>query len=369
NGFMITKEIIELAKNGEGFLKYISTVKPEDSQSAEKITFVKGFKDWEWAIATGFYTDELDQQIKSKEREYKENYMHNLLTLFTVSGLLTILFLFLSFYISKRLELRFYKYKQQVLTNIKKSREKDSMLAQQSKMAAMGEMLENIAHQWRQPLSSISTLSTGVKIRYEYGGIEKEELLHAMDSITTTTKYLSQTIDDFRDYFNPHKEATYFNIEDIFNKALDLLEVQFNLKNIKFIKNLNEVYIYGFENEFLQVIINILNNAKDEFDRKELEDRYIFIGIEKKDNQVKISIKDNAGGIDEKIINKIFEPYFTTKFKSQGTGIGLYMSKEIIEKHMKGKILVSNKEFVYEEKAQKGALFEILFSIVDEKAI
>lgn len=369
NGFMITKEIIELAKKGEGFLKYISTVKPEDSQSAEKITFVKGFKDWEWAIATGFYTDELDQQIKSKEREYKENYMHNLLTLFTVSGLLTILFLFLSFYISKRLELRFYKYKQQVLTNIKKSREKDSMLAQQSKMAAMGEMLENIAHQWRQPLSSISTLSTGVKIRYEYGGIEKEELLHAMDSITTTTKYLSQTIDDFRDYFNPHKEATYFNIEDIFNKALDLLEVQFNLKNIKFIKNLNEVYIYGFENEFLQVIINILNNAKDEFDRKELEDRYIFIDIEKKDNQVKISIKDNAGGIDEKIINKIFEPYFTTKFKSQGTGIGLYMSKEIIEKHMKGKILVSNKEFIYEEKAHKGALFEILFSIVNEKAI
>lgn len=369
NGVMITQEIINLANQGEGFLKYISTIKPDTNLPSEKITYVKGFKDWEWAIATGFYTDELKQQIKLKEKEYKENYMHNLLSLFTASGLLTVLFLFLSFYISKRLELRFYKYRQQVISNIKKSKEKDSMLAQQSKMAAMGEMLENIAHQWRQPLSSISTLSTGVKIRYEFGGIEKEELLHAMDSITSTTKYLSQTIDDFRDYFNPHKEAGYFNLKDIFNKAFELLEVQFNLNNIKFVKNLNDVYIFGFENEFLQVIINILNNAKDEFERKELDNKYIFISIEEKNNEVKISIKDNAGGIDEKIMDKIFEPYFTTKFKSQGTGIGLYMSKEIIEKHMKGKILVSNQEFVHEKVSYKGALFEVSFSLVDEKTI
>ncbi|MGE4381710.1 MAG: cache domain-containing protein [Arcobacter sp.] len=369
NGVMITQEIINLANQGEGFLKYISTIKPDTNLPSEKITYVKGFKDWEWAIATGFYTDELKQQIKLKEKEYKENYMHNLLSLFTASGLLTVLFLFLSFYISKRLELRFYKYRQQVISNIKKSKEKDSMLAQQSKMAAMGEMLENIAHQWRQPLSSISTLSTGVKIRYEFGGIEKEELLHAMDSITSTTKYLSQTIDDFRDYFNPHKEAGYFNLKDIFNKAFELLEVQFNLNNIKFVKNLNDVYIFGFENEFLQVIINILNNAKDEFERKEIDNKYIFISIEEKNNEVKISIKDNAGGIDEKIMDKIFEPYFTTKFKSQGTGIGLYMSKEIIEKHMKGKILVSNQEFVHEKVSYKGALFEVSFSLVDEKTI
>jgi len=367
NGFKITQEIINRAKKGEGFLKYISTIKPQTNSASEKITFVKGFKEWNWAIATGFYTDELALQIKGKEREYKETYMHNLLSLFTASSLLTILFLFLSFYISKRLEKRFYKYKQQVLNYIRKSREKDSMLAQQSKMAAMGEMLENIAHQWRQPLSSISTLSTGVKIRYEYDSIQKDELLNSMDTITATTKYLSQTIDDFRDYFNPNKEANYFNLKTIFQKSFDLIEKQFDLKNIKFVKNLEDVYIYGFENEFLQVIMNIFNNAKDEFEKKEIKEKYIFVDIQQSDNFVKISIKDNAGGIEEKILNKIFEPYFTTKFKSQGTGIGLYMSKEIIEKHMRGDISAFNEEFLFEENFYKGALFEISFILEEEK--
>ncbi|MGE0051364.1 MAG: cache domain-containing protein [Arcobacter sp.] len=369
NGFMITKEIMNLGNKGEGFLKYVGTIKPDTKLPSEKITFVKGFKDWDWAIATGFYTDELAEQIKTKQYEYKQNYLHNLLSLFTVSGLITIVFLFLSFYISKRLERRFYKYKQQVLSYIKKSREKDNLLAQQSKMAAMGEMLENIAHQWRQPLSSISTLSTGIKLQYQYGEINKEEILRSMDAITTTTKYLSQTIDDFRDYFNPNKEAYYFNLKKVFQKAFDLLEIQFNLRNIIFIKNLDDVYIYGFENEFLQVIINILNNAKDEFEKKELNQKYIFVDIRKEENRVKIFIKDNAGGIAENILEKVFEPYFTTKFKSQGTGIGLYMSKEIIEKHMKGRISVYNEDYIYENSGHKGAVFEIIFLAEEAKKV
>ena len=363
NGFMITKEIINMASKGEGFVKYVGTIKPETKLPSEKISFVKGFKDWEWAIATGFYTDELQEQIINKEKEYKKNYLNSLTNLFIASGILTLLFLFLSFYLSKRLENRFYKYKKQVINHIKRDKEKDNMLAQQSKMAAMGEMLENIAHQWRQPLSSISTISTGIKLQYEFGDIEKEQIINSMDSIATTTKYLSQTIDDFREYFNPNKEASDFNVKNMFEKAFYLVENQLNKNNIHIVKELIDCDIYGYENEFLQVLLNIINNSKDEFEKKEMEEKLILVNIEKLEGIIKISIKDNAGGIKEDIINKVFEPYFTTKFKSQGTGIGLYMSRQIVEKHMKGQLLVSNDEFIYENKNYVGAKFDIMFPL------
>ncbi|AXX88967.1 hypothetical protein CKA55_01465 [Arcobacter suis] len=363
NEVMITKEILNLAKNGnDGYLKYIGTVKPETKYFSEKISYVKGFKEWNWAISTGFYTDELAKQINEKQTEIKDRYTKNLTNLILISILLTGVFLIISFYISKKLEKRFYKYKEQVLNHIKKNREKDTILAQQAKMAAMGEMLENIAHQWRQPLSTISTISTGIKIQYEYSEVKKEEVIKSMNTIATTTKYLSQTIDDFRDYFNPKKEATYFNLRDIFDKVSDLLEPQLHLKNIQIIKDIDDINIFGMENEFLQVIINILNNSKDEFERKEFEKKYIFIDTKITEDETIVIIKDNAGGIEEEIINRVFEPYFTTKFKSKGTGIGLYMSKEIIEKHMNGSLLVKNEKYVYKDKSYTGATFSVIFS-------
>ena len=362
NGFMITKEILALAKEGkDGYLKYVGTIKPQTKLPSEKITYVKGFTDWNWAIATGFYTDEFEKQIFEKQKEVKDKYISNLKNLLFLSFVLTIIFLFISFYLSKSLERRFYKYRQQVLEHIKKDKEKDTLLAQQAKMAAMGEMLENIAHQWRQPLSAISTISTGIKIQYEYADINKEEVIKSMNTIATTTKYLSQTIDDFRDYFNPKKEANYFSLKNIFEKISDLLVPQLSLRNIQIIKDIDNIRIFGFENEFLQVIINILNNSKDEFEKKELEKKYIFIDTKITEDEIKIIIKDNAGGIHENIIDKIFEPYFTTKYKSKGTGIGLYMSKQIVEKHMNGSITVFNEDYIYKEKSYKGATFLIAF--------
>ncbi len=359
---MITKEILNLALNEKGgYLKYVGTIKPETKLPAEKITYVRGFKDWNWAIAAGFYTDELEKQIFEKEIEIKDKYANKLKNLLFISLVLTGIFLVISFYISRKLEKRFYKYKQQVLNHIKQDREKDTILAQQAKMAAMGEMLENIAHQWRQPLSSISTISTGIKIQYEYADVNKEDVIKSMSTIATTTKYLSQTIDDFRDYFNPQKEPTFFNLKTIFEKVSDLLEPQLHLKNIQIIKDIDDVYIFGMENEFLQVIINLLNNSKDEFETKEFEKKYIFIDTKVTEDEISIILKDNAGGIDEKIIDKVFESYFTTKQKSKGTGIGLYMSKQIIEKHMKGSITVSNESYIYKEKSYTGARFLITF--------
>jgi signal transduction histidine kinase len=370
NGFMITKEIINQSKDGNsGYLEYIGTIKPETKLPSRKITYTKGFKDWNWAIASGFYTDELEKQILVKQNEVKAKYIKNLVEVLLISLVITIIFLFISFYVSKILENRFFKYKQQLFNQIKQNREKDTMIAQQSKMAAMGEMIENIAHQWRQPLSTITTIASGIKMQYEYNIVEKEEAIKSMDSISTTAKYLSQTIDDFRNYFNPKKEAIDFNLKNSLEKICSLIEPQLYSKNVQIIKNIDDINIFGLENEFMQVIINILNNSKDEFEKKDLENKYIFIDTIVMKNKITICIKDNAGGINDKIINKIFELYFTTKGKIKGTGIGLYMSKQIIEKHMKGTIQVINDDYIFEEKSYKGAAFLITLSLKKEEKV
>ena len=178
-----------------------------------------------------------------------------------------------------------------------------------------------------------------------------------MDTILTTTQYLSQTIDDFRDYFNSKKEANYFSLKDILGKVCALIEPQLYSKNIQIIKDIDELTIFGLENEFLQVIINILNNSKDEFERKEFENKFIFINTEVTEDKIIIKIKDSAGGIDENIINNILSRILQQNKRQKALGIGLYMSKEIIEKHMKSTFSVSNEEYIYLQKNYKGATF------------
>lgn len=237
---------------------------------------------------------------------------------------------------------------------------KDNLLHIQSKHAAMGEMLSNISHQWRQPLSMISTIATSLDIVYQEKGFDKKDFSENMKTINDTVQYLSKTIDDFRTFFIPNKEKKQFNVNKILEKAFSLVSSQFKNKNIHIIKNIDSLDIFGFENEFLQVVINILNNSRDALEKNNtIKEKYIFIDVYKKDDYITISIKDNAEGIEEEIINKIFDPYFTTKHQSQGTGIGLYMSEEIIQKHMNGEITVKNEVFNYHNKEYKGALFNI----------
>ncbi len=238
-------------------------------------------------------------------------------------------------------------------------REKDNILAQKSKMAAMGEMLENIAHQWRQPLSVISTSSSGLKMKKKLNLLKEKDIEVALDNIMDSTNYLSNTIDDFRNFFDTNKERTEFNIKTSIEKTLNIISSKFTNLEIIIIKNLSDIKIQSYENEIIQVLMNILNNSKDEFIEKEITPRYIFIDVTKKDNLVIITTKDNAGGVPESIINRVFEPYFTTKHKSQGTGIGLHMSREIITKHMQGTISVQNVEYEFEQQTFKGAEFKI----------
>ena len=227
-------------------------------------------------------------------------------------------------------------------------------------MVSMGQMIENIAHQWRQPLSLITTGVSGIKIKKELNDLDDKFLYDTLDSILNTSKYLSNTIDDFRYFFKPQKKKENFYLENCCNKTVDLMNPNFLTRKIKIIKNIKNIKIFGYETELIQVLINILNNSKDALEFSQNEDKIIYINIFEENNKAIIEIKDNAGGIDEKIIDKIFEPYFTTKHQSQGTGIGLFMCQEIINKHMNGKIYISNTSFNYKNKSYKGTLTKII---------
>ncbi|WP_072682316.1 transporter substrate-binding domain-containing protein [Arcobacter sp. LA11] len=237
-------------------------------------------------------------------------------------------------------------------------RKQNDFIIQQSRQAAMGEMLENIAHQWRQPLSVITTSASGVKIKKELDALTEKELLEFMDQILKSGTYLSQTIEDFRAFFRKDKIHTKFTVEELFDKSLQFLKSKIINKNVQIIKSINDKTIYSCENELVQALINIFNNAVDALEKLE-KDRYIFIEQYSDETNTTIIIKDNAGGIKEDIIYKIFDPYFTTKHKSQGTGIGLHMTREIIIKHLEGTIESSNEVFEYENKKYKGAQFLI----------
>jgi two-component system, NtrC family, C4-dicarboxylate transport sensor histidine kinase DctB len=251
---------------------------------------------------------------------------------------------------------------QTVHEEIAKNDEKNKILFQQNKMAAMGEMIANIAHQWRQPLSMITTVASSVKLKKELGVLEEGDCEESLIHIVETANYLSNTIDDFQYYFSPNKRKNDFNTKDLIDKSLKLYKIDFKEKKFHVIKNIDNIKIINFENELLQVIINILNNAKDELLKKDIE-KYIFIDAYKENQNYIINIKDNAGGISEEIIDRIFEPYFTTKHKSKGTGLGLYMCQEIMLKHINGTIRVFSEKYTYKDKEFLGARFEIVIPI------
>ena len=236
----------------------------------------------------------------------------------------------------------------------------EEILYQQSKLAAMGEMLGNIAHQWRQPLSIISTASTGIKLQKQMNTLTDDNFNRTMDSINDSAQYLSQTIEDFKSFFSPkNKISKEFIVSDSINKSLNLISSQFTSKEIEIVKNIEYMNINSYENELIQVLINILNNANDALINLENGKKFIFIDAYLNAGKVVIAIKDNARGIRENILDRIFEPYFTTKHQSQGTGIGLYMSQDIIRKLLEGTIEVKNDIYYYNGVKYKGAKFII----------
>jgi PAS domain S-box-containing protein len=249
------------------------------------------------------------------------------------------------------------------INNQNKLKENELLLIQQSKLASMGEMIANIAHQWRQPLSIISTSATGIKIQKELGMLDDDSEIKALDCINENAQYLSNTIEDFRDFFKKSKIKSLINLDDLLEKTLKLILIRLKNKEITIVKNSFDIEFESYEREMIQVFMNIINNSIDAFENKNY-DKFIFFETEKFENKIVIKIKDNAGGIDEHIIDRIFEPYFTTKDSKQGTGIGLYMCNEIILKHLNGKIFVENETFDYLDNRYKGSQFTIEIPLI-----
>ncbi len=248
-----------------------------------------------------------------------------------------------------------------VFADITNEKEKEKQLQIQSKMATMGEMIGNIAHQWRQPLSAISSLSSGMKIQHQMGILSDEELLKGFDTIIESTQFLSHTIEDFRNFFKADKVNVDFQITTVIKKILGIINPILNSNNIVLIQNIiDNPILRGFENELLQAILNIVNNAKDVLVEKNLpKKRFIKIEAKQSGRFYQIIICDNGGGVNSENIDKIFDPYFTTKHKSQGTGIGLYMTHTIITNHFNGSIGVKNQTTLFQGEEYLGACFTI----------
>ena len=252
--------------------------------------------------------------------------------------------------------------KERVQDEINKNKNTQRMLYNQSKMALMGQMLDNIAHQWRQPLSAISSSASFVKVEKLIDTLDDKTLIKNLDRIIDSTVFLSETIEDFRGFFKLDKTKKKFNVKDTYIKTKKLMISVRKKSDVQVVENLNDVQIKGYPNELVQVLLNIINNAYDAFISKEIETKkFIFVDIYENESFIVIKIKDNAGGIPNNIIHKVFDAHFTTKDDLTGTGIGLFMTKEIVEKHMKGTIQVSNKKFDFEKNDYFGAEFILSF--------
>jgi len=233
---------------------------------------------------------------------------------------------------------------EKIKIEIEKNTKHQMILMHQSKLVQMGEMIENIAHQWRQPLAQINSsvlLIDTVLIKRQFNDSLVEDKLLEIESFTA---YMSRTIDDFKGFFNPDKKKTIFAIDDAIKRSYDILKGFIKVHHIKVDINIpKELQCNNHLEDLQQVLLTLLNNAIDALVSNKIKNARIVIQASLKNKNIIITIEDNALGINEKIINKIFDPYFTTKHKSQGTGLGLYMAKMIIENGLKGTLNMENK--------------------------
>ena len=228
---------------------------------------------------------------------------------------------------------------------INKRLEQEQILIQQSKLAAMGEMIGNIAHQWRQPIAQVSAILMNMKVTYDFNKFTKEYMNIKISEANKLTSYMSETINDFQNFFNPQGEKELFSISQACQDANFIVGSSLKYHGISIdFDVIEDSEVFGYKNEYSQVILNILSNAKDIFIERKIAHPCIRVEIKSGKNFGIVKIQDNGGGIKEELIEKIFEPYFTTRHKTQGTGIGLYMSKNIIERNMQGFINVRNEK-------------------------
>ncbi|WP_164968610.1 cache domain-containing protein [Arcobacter sp. F155] len=374
NGTFIIRDLIKIGKSLDGgFLEYTASTGDKDL-SKDKISYVNYFAANDWIIGSGVYLDYLTQSVQIEQNKLKKELNNQLFIYMKYSILFILFFLIIGYYLYKHIEglLDYYKEviesKNQKLRDLNKliktkvievkedNKKKDQLLFQREKLAFMGELLNNIAHQWRQPLNEIISYASISNFSLKNKKISKQELHKNLDGIVSTTTYLSQTIEDFRSFFSNSSNKEFKSTEKIIEQALNLFQPISKKENIKVLIE-NKIKDKFILNSFLQVLLNLLNNSKDAFTANHIKNRLVKIKLNFVDNKILISYMDNAGGIPEKLHDRIFEPYFTTKGDSQG--IGLHMTYQILTLHMKATIEISNKRIEVDGMQQVGACFDI----------
>lgn len=247
--------------------------------------------------------------------------------------------------------------KEKVQSEVEKNKEKERIIFNQSRLTSMGEMIGAIAHQWRQPLNSLAIHLQFIIDDFEDGLVDKKYLNDYSSESMKLINFMSKTIDDFRNFAKNDTKTSVINIKKSIEESQSLFETQLHNNDISFIITAQECFVNINENEFRQVLLNLLNNAKDEILEKKIQNPKIEINIKKLDDNCIIDVEDNAGGIPKEVLPRLFEPYFSTKDEGNGTGLGLYMSKKIIEESMSGEISASN--------AKHGAMFSIKLKLAE----
>ncbi|MCD4668508.1 MAG: transporter substrate-binding domain-containing protein [Sulfurimonas sp.] len=303
-------------------------------------------------------SDEQEQTILEKyfSTKYEKQFDYSMFwKLIIIVLIIVLVIIFRQYNIQKQNK----KLIKRVQDELEKSRDKDKMIFHQSKLAAMGEMIENITHQWRQPLSQVNSAVLIIDDTLEEKGIKNEVIEEKLLEIESLTKYMSNTINDFKNFFDENKIKYDFIIEDILDKAIEVLDTKLKSNDIKISLGIKtEHKCFAYPNELQQVFLIILNNAIDAIQTNNKKSSKIKIEVEKIDNYNYIRICDNAGGMSKEIEDKIFEPYYTTKHKTQGTGLGLYIAKIIIEDSLGGELSLQNKStgvcFIIKLKVEDG---------------
>ena len=367
-GTKIFQQFIQAATNNkEGdFVEYY-WAKPEFGAPRKKIGFLYLDNEWGWVIGTGLYVDDIESSLQKKKLAL-ENKIDKYVRIILLTALSLMIFLgVMSLIISKNIVSVFTSYREKVskkeqalkefnkmLTTkikeaLKEAKQKDQALLHQSRLAQMGEMISMIAHQWRQPLCEISGIFMEMETAAKFDKADKGFVQKESKKGDKIISYMSKTIDDFRDFFKPAKTKEIFSLKRACEEAMSLADASVKSRNIHlelYIKK--DIKVSGYASEFAQVILNLILNAKDVLIEREIVNPKISIKVDIEDEKAFVEVCDNGGGIDKSILEKVFEPYFSTK-KSAGTGLGLYMSKMIIEENMSGKLFVKN--------TQEGATF------------
>ena len=373
------KEMLKtLREHQEGFVEYAYKA-PQSGEVEQKISYFVLYPQWNWIVASGVFLGDI-------EKEYEENIINLSLNvnqkiktfqiLFTVLAFLVVAFALGMFYLQKkRMEKASYeierlnlqlqdRVEKEVTQRVALENEKnmhEKLLIQHAKMAEMGEMIGVITHQWKQPLNTISILTQDITQMQKFGELNDQSIEYTTQNIKQQLGFMVQTIDDFRDFFKPDKEKHSFSVRDAIQSILKIFAIQIKVYDIVVTlqSSAQKDTIYGIENEFKQVILNILNNAKDIFIEKGLVNSHVSIHLRTMGEHIVVVMSDNAGGINPSLLpDKIFESYVSTK-GDKGTGIGLSMSKMIIEKRFEGSIIARNND--------EGAEFEIVLPLEKKK--